>query len=183
MLCLDRATIPQRESRLGQKIERHVRIERIEPHVGVDCVDRSRGVTDEGQHTGDRVMSLCEIGCQGSGASWTSRVRQMSPPLARASTRVAMFTPSSSGACHCSQVSEARRIAEADRYRHGSRDRRHEGKIVRQFEQVGNCGGESNIAMKCYAVFSTVAHLCAPVAGQSVLIEEDHGETSNFYGF
>ena len=42
---------------------------------------------------------------------------------------------------------------------------------------------ESNIAMKCNAVFPTVAHLCAPVAGQSVLIEEDHGETSNFYGF
>jgi hypothetical protein len=71
-------------------------------------------------------------------------------------------------------VSEARRIAEADRYRHGSRDGRHERKIVRQLEQVDNCGGESNIAMKCNAVFS---------AGQSVLIEEDHGETSNFYGF
>ena len=62
-------------------------------------------------------------------------------------------------------MSEARRIAEADRYRHSSRHGRHERKIVRQLEQIGNCGGESNIAIKRNSVFSTVAHLCTPVAG------------------
>ena len=48
-------------------------------------------------------------------------------------------------------------MTRTDRYRYSGCHRRHEGKIVRQFEQVGNCGGESNIAIKRNAVFSTPA--------------------------
>ena len=58
----------QRESRLSEKIKQHVRIERIEPHVGIKRVDCSIGVAAEGQNTSDRLMSLCEIGCQGDAA-------------------------------------------------------------------------------------------------------------------
>ena len=49
---------------------------------------------------------------------------------------------------YCSQVSEACTIAEADRYKHSGCHGRHERKIVRQLEQVGNRQGESNIAIK-----------------------------------
>ena len=108
------------------------------------------------------------------------------PDLKRASPRLSVrrsLAIASSGACHCSQVSEARRIAEVDRYRHSSRDGRHERKIVRQLEQVGNRQGESNIAVKRDILHLAAARLCTPLARRSVLIEEDHGETSNFYGF
>ena len=70
-----------------------------------------------------------------------------------------------------------------DRYGHSSRDGRHERKIVRQLEQVGNRQGESNIAVKRDILLLAAAGLCTPLARRSVLIEEDHGETSNFYGF
>jgi hypothetical protein len=80
-------------------------------------------------------------------------------------------------------VSEARRIAEVDRYGHSSRDGRHERKIVRQLEQVGNRQGESNIAVKRDIVLLAAARLCTPLARRSVLIEEDHGETSNSTDF
>ena len=102
------------------------------------------------------------------------RPRRASPRLSvRRSLAIA-----SSGACHCSQVSEARRIAEADRYRHSSRDGRHERKIFRQLEQVGNRQGESNIAVKRDILLLAAARLCTPLARRSVLIEEDHGDTS-----
>jgi hypothetical protein len=99
----------------------------------------------------------------------------------RASPRLSVrrsLAIASSGACHCSQVSEARRIAEVDRYRHSSRDGRHERKIVRQLEQVGNRQGESNIAVKRDILLLAAARLCTPLARRSVLIEEDHRETS-----
>ena len=77
----------------------------------------------------------------------------------------------SSGACQCSQLSEARRIAEADRYRHSSPDGGHQWKIVRQLEQVGNRQGESNIAVKRDILHLAAARLCTPLACQRVLIE------------
>ena len=80
--------------------------------------------------------------------------------------------------CHCSQVSEARRIAEADRFRHSSPDGRHQWKIVRQLEQVGNRQGKSNIAVKRDILLLAAARLSTPLARRSVLIEEDHGDTS-----
>jgi len=74
-------------------------------------------------------------------------------------------------------VSEAPRIAEARRYRHGGRDSRQKRKIVRQFEQVGNRQGKSNIAINCDVLLLAAPHLFTPLACQGVLIK-DHGETS-----
>jgi hypothetical protein len=75
-------------------------------------------------------------------------------------------------------VSEARGIAAADWYRHSGCDGRHERKIVLQLEQVGNRQGESNIAVKRDILLLAAARLCTPLARRSVLIEEDHRETS-----
>ena len=61
--------LPQRESRLSQKIKCQFRIKRIEPHVGVKRADRSIGVTAESQQTRNGLMSLCEIACQGDAAA------------------------------------------------------------------------------------------------------------------
>jgi hypothetical protein len=94
-------------------------------------------------------------------------------PFVRSSLVIA-----SNGARHGLQVSEARRISEADGYRHNGRDGRHERKGVRQFEQFCNRQGESNTAMNSDALLLTAAHLCTPLAGHGVLIEEDHRETS-----
>jgi hypothetical protein len=78
---------------------------------------------------------------------------------------------------HRFQASEARRIAEARPYWHGGRDSRQERKIVRQFEQVGNRQGESNIAIKRDVLLLAAAHLLTPLARQGVLIK-DHRQTS-----
>jgi hypothetical protein len=76
-------------------------------------------------------------------------------------------------------VSKARGIAEARWYGHSGRYRRHERKIVRQFEQVGDGQGESNIPMKRDIALFTEEHLRPPLTYQGVLIK-DHGETSQF---
>jgi hypothetical protein len=67
---------------------------------------------------------------------------------------------STGGTRHCFQVSEARSITEARWCRHSGRDGRHERKIVRQFDQVGNRQGESDIAVKRDVLLLAAAHLC-----------------------
>jgi hypothetical protein len=78
---------------------------------------------------------------------------------------------------HHFQASEARRIAEASRCRHGNRDSRQEREIVRQFEQVGNRQGESDIAIKRDILLLAATHLLTPLARQRVLIK-DHRQSS-----
>jgi hypothetical protein len=70
-------------------------------------------------------------------------------------------------------VSEAHRIAEVDRYGHSSRDGRHERKIVRQLEQVGNRQGESNIAVKRDILLFAAARLCTPLARRACFVVKD----------
>jgi hypothetical protein len=54
---------------------------------------------------------------------------------------------------------ETPRIAEADPYGQSGHDGRHERKVVRQFEQISNRQGESNIAVKCDLLFLAAALL------------------------
>jgi hypothetical protein len=68
-------------------------------------------------------------------------------------------------------MSEAPGITEADWHGQSGRNRRHERKIVRQFEQICNRQGESNIAVKRDVLLLAAAHLCTPLACQRVLIE------------
>ena len=53
-------------------------------------------------------------------------------------------------------MSKTRRIAKACPYRYSGRDGRHERKIVRQFEQIGNRQGKSNIAIKRDVLLATM---------------------------
>ena len=112
-----------------------------------------------------------------------TKVPQVQIPVSKLPFRIGPGPPSALSALtsgrmrHCFQASEARRIAEARRYRHGGRDSRQKRKIIGQLEQVGNCQGESDIAVKRDVLLLAAAHLCTPLARQCVLIK-DHGETS-----
>ena len=83
---------------------------------------------------------------------------------------------------HRFQPSEACRIAEARRYRHGGRDSRQEGKIVRQFEQVGNRQCKSNITIKRDILLLAATHLLTQLARQSVLIKDQLQTSPIFKG-
>jgi hypothetical protein len=81
--------------------------------------------------------------------------------------------------CHGFQMRKACRIAQANWYGHCGPDSRQKWQVVTQFQQIGNCQGKQRLAIYGPSSFPEVDHLFAPIAGESIFVEE-HSKTSPF---